>query len=347
MRAAQKYMLFVQLTLAGGLLLWILPLFPRHDTEGSQDEAAPSGGSSGFPQLLSQLRYAGAGGAVTAERLEVLEQRLDQVLTKQQDLQGQLDILRQQVPLPDAALGLERPPEIGYTKWAKNFYNTRREDPAEDLPQEKQKEAKEKERTKEEGAVALGPSTQTATLREGLMEVEGGKCVLARPLDYKKDFWTRPFKGCCSSGSMCQRPFEVMDGISPSPVMASHAPAVVVVISSVARVRCWRPSARVRPASRWARRRSRWRREGRLRSPRSPKVMDSLAGGGGGSPHAWLPLVQPVVASTCASYATRTSTSWRCRCTIRTPTSECRSSNRTRPRCIPFPGDDGELVLLL
>jgi hypothetical protein len=150
------------------------------------------------------------------ERLE-LQRDLEQLQTKQQDLQGQLDILRQQIPLPEEQAGgggaKAAPPEIGYTKWAKNYYNTRRDgEPAKpsppidsidlldlnmDLPRLKGAGADAK--TSPEAAAATAAPTKTATAPgEDVERSEGDRCVLPRPLDYTKDFWGgRGFAGCC------------------------------------------------------------------------------------------------------------------------------------------------------
>jgi hypothetical protein len=65
---------------------------------------------------------------------------LEEAKTKQMDMQSQLDILRQQLPHPhpwslreagETLTGqqadIRKGPEIGYTKWGRNFYNTMRD----------------------------------------------------------------------------------------------------------------------------------------------------------------------------------------------------------------------------
>jgi len=173
------------------------------------------------------------------ERTRLIETLATHWKTEHQDLQGQLDVLRQQTPLEEERKGLEKPPEIGYTKWAKNFYNTRRVEKSEES------ETKDNDGNDELGLVQMlerelsaekkgvvdvkteqsSEDTVTSILAEIEKEQEkekekkkereiekerhrpalkkpssSGKCVLGTTLDYKKDFWGgKPMRKCPSS----------------------------------------------------------------------------------------------------------------------------------------------------
>lgn len=225
--SGSRYKLFLKLVVVGVLFFWAVTLFT----------ASPQGADTsrlGALELLSMSSLASASTPTTAddralhrleadyarerqERLE-LQRSIEQLQTKQQDLQGQLDILRQQMPLPeDQVEGAAKPPEIGYTKWAKNYYNTRRDDAGSGPDDSNNKNDNEQQQDNMDSINLSSTGIELPRLKaeteegearrkkaqaDGLEESEGGQCVLPQALDYKKDFWGgRPFAGCCRGGN--------------------------------------------------------------------------------------------------------------------------------------------------
>lgn len=233
--SGSRYKLFLKLVALGVLFFWAVTLFTA-SPQGASDTSRPAA-----LELLSMSSFASSASTPTTataaddsalhrleaeyarerqERLE-LQRSLEQLQTKQQDLQGQLDILRQQMPLPeDQVEGAAKPPEIGYTKWAKNYYNTRRDDAGsgpDDIVNKNDNEQQQQQQDKVDSinlsgtGIALprftaeteeGEARRKKAQAAGLEASEGGQCVLPQALDYKKDFWAgRPFVGCCRAGN--------------------------------------------------------------------------------------------------------------------------------------------------
>jgi hypothetical protein len=225
--SGSRYKLFLKLVVVGVLFFWAVTLFT----------ASPQGADTsrlGALELLSMSSLASASTPTTADdralhRLEAdyarerqerveLQRSIEQLQTKQQDLQGQLDILRQQMPLPeDQVEGAAKPPEIGYTKWAKNYYNTRRDDAGSGPDDSNNKNDNEQQQDNMDSINLSSTGIELPRLKaeteegearrkkaqaDGLEASEGGQCVLPQALDYKKDFWGgRPFAGCCRGGN--------------------------------------------------------------------------------------------------------------------------------------------------
>lgn len=185
-------------------------------------DARSSSSSSMRPLVVAK------GTAEDEDEVAELREQLDQMMTKQQDLQGQLDILRQQIPLLDESLGKGKPPEIGYTKWGRNYYNTRRDRPGQMPPPDvdgvvvdalPRAPAMKKELAEERPeSAAMGMAGQLSSLpfREGSIKSEEDKCVLPQPLDFKKNFWQREMKQCCKDQASCSTPYSVPHSPSPS-----------------------------------------------------------------------------------------------------------------------------------
>jgi hypothetical protein len=227
------YKLFLRVLFLSALLLWTFFLLATPQDNG----AGPAGfellsfskltnGDDADGDATQKLdRLEAAYGRERQERQE-LERSIEQLLTKQQDLQGQLDILRQQIPLPeDSVEGATKPPDIGYTKWAKNYYNTRRTgtegapeggdrtpieaavvDPYE-LSIELPKLEAPKAASQSSPEAVVNPNNKvekkTPPGGGGIETSEGGKCTLPKAMDYSKNFWGesgRPFTGCCRGG---------------------------------------------------------------------------------------------------------------------------------------------------
>jgi hypothetical protein len=164
------------------------------------------------------------------KRIE-LEQEIEELVTKQQDLQSQLDILRQQMPLPEEMAGGEKPPTIEYTKWGKNFYNTRRDD---DTPASRSGKGDEAARGDGEegggegGGKVRGNENRMEARKNavGVQTSSNDLCVFPKALDYNADFWGgKAFSKCCK-GAACDQTYELR---SKGTLLVSHCKTSAVV----------------------------------------------------------------------------------------------------------------------